>query len=409
MFQKLLITLIPLGILLALDTYAFQAFKTITDKKIVHTIYWGIALAAYISLFAVIFTNIREWQHPLRIYFSASLMLVYFFKLVVSGFLVIDDSIRIGKWIATWFSNPSSQGGGFSTISRSEFISKMGIIVATIPFLALVNGMVRNAYNYRVKNVKLTFKNLPEVFRGMKIVQISDIHTGSFTAKKPIEKAIELIKAQNADMVFFTGDLVNYKAEEAIPYIDLFSQIKAKLGVFSIMGNHDYGDYVRWDSKEERAANHEKLKDVHKKMGWQLLLNEHHIIEKEGHKMAIIGVENWSAKEHFGRYGDMAKAYANCEDCDVKLLLSHDPSHWQAEIVKDYKDIDAAFAGHTHGFQFGINIPGFQWSPVKYAYKEWMGLYQEGDQQLYVNPGFGYLGYPGRVGFLPEITVFELV
>ena len=244
---------------------------------------------------------------------------------------------------------------------------------------------------------------------GLKIVQISDIHTGSFTRKEPVKGAIDLINQQQADLVFFTGDLVNSVASEVDNFLDVFNQIKSQYGVFSILGNHDYGDYVRWESAEAKHQNFEKLKDTHQHLGWDLMMNEHRIVEVKGEKVAVIGVENYSAHPRFPKYGDLEKAHKGTEVAVLKLLLSHDPTHWDDEVTRKFEDIAVTFSGHTHGFQFGLEIPGWiQWSPVKYVYKQWAGLYQNGSQYLYVNRGLGFLGYPGRVGILPEITVIEL-
>jgi predicted MPP superfamily phosphohydrolase len=210
------------------------------------------------------------------------------------------------------------------------------------------------------------------------------------------------------DIIFFTGDLVNNVADEMDELKTVFSKLAAPLGVYSILGNHDYGDYVQWESAQAKVANLEKLKTVHKEMGWRLLLNEHVGIEKDGQSIALIGIENWGARANFSKYGDLSAAYKGAENYPFKILLSHDPSHWEAEVCRDYKDIDLVFSGHTHGMQFGLEIPGFRWSPVQYVYKQWAGLYRKDQQKLYVNRGFGFLGYPGRVGILPEITYLEL-
>lgn len=239
-------------------------------------------------------------------------------------------------------------------------------------------------------------------------MQISDIHSGSFASREPLLKALKIIKEQNADVIFFTGDLVNNLSLETDDYVDIFKEIKAPMGVFSTLGNHDYGDYMQWNSKEEKIKNLDRLKSVHAQSGWKLLMNEHQVLQRGEDKIAVIGIENWGAHMHFPKYGDMKKAYSGAEQYPVKLLLSHDPSHWDAQVRKEYGDIDITFSGHTHGFQFGIEIPGFRWSPSQYVYKQWAGLYNEGKQYLYVNRGLGFLGYPGRVGILPEITVMEL-
>ncbi len=245
--------------------------------------------------------------------------------------------------------------------------------------------------------------------RGLRIVQISDIHSGSFLFKDPVKTAIELINREEPDLVFFTGDLVNEVADEMTPFMDVFDRIRARFGVFSVLGNHDYGDYASWPDPESKTANLHKLKDIHRRLGWELLNNEHRILRINGAEVAVIGVENYSAWDRFPRHGDLAKAYSGAEKAGLKLLLSHDPSHWDAQVTKDFSDIQLTFSGHTHGMQFGIEVPGFiKWSPIKYLYRQWAGLYQKGSQYLYVNRGLGYLGYPGRVGILPEITVVEL-
>jgi predicted MPP superfamily phosphohydrolase len=240
------------------------------------------------------------------------------------------------------------------------------------------------------------------------VVHISDIHCGSFTDKEAVVRGVEMVMAQKPDLILFTGDLVNNIADEMDDYMDVFNRLNAPLGVYSTLGNHDYGDYSHWDTEEEKVANLEKLKSIHGTLGWRLLMNEHVALERDGERIALIGVENWSSKARFPKHGNLEKAHAGTKDFPFKILMSHDPSHWDAQVRKFYPDIDLMLAGHTHGMQFGIEIPGIRWSPVQYVYKQWAGLYERGRQKLYVNRGFGFIGYPGRVGILPEITVFEL-
>ena len=285
---------------------------------------------------------------------------------------------------------------------------KSGALLATGFGAALSYGVIRGSHQYQVVNQKLKIDNLPEAFKGLKLVQISDIHSGSFWSKDAVQKGVDMINDQKADMVFFTGDIVNNDASEMDDYIDVFSQISAPLGVFATMGNHDYGEYVPNFTPKDLPINKAKIQKVHDNLGWRLLMNEHEIIEKEGAQLAVVGIENWGAKMHFKKYGDMSKAISGVDANIPTLLLSHDPSHWRGEILQDYPQVDAMFSGHTHGMQFGIETGGFKWSPIKYVYPEWAGLYKEGGQQLYVNRGFGYLGFPGRFGIWPEITVFEL-
>jgi len=281
-------------------------------------------------------------------------------------------------------------------------------------FGTLVYGF-NNKYRYELRRFKLNYANLPAAFKGLKIIHISDIHSGSFTDKAAVAKGVQKIMNEKPDLILFTGDLVNNLAEEMDDYIDIFDKLNAPLGVYSTLGNHDYGDYVNWDSKEQKTANLEKLKQVHASLGWRLLMNEHVVLERGEDKIAVIGIENWSDKARFPKYGDLKKAYAGAESHPFKILLSHDPSHWRAEVCESYKDINLMLSGHTHGMQFGLEIPGLKWSPVQYVYREWAGLYEQLhpeektiNQRLYVNRGFGFIGYPGRVGILPEITLLEL-
>jgi len=268
--------------------------------------------------------------------------------------------------------------------------------------------MVRGAYKYRVHKVKIDSPNLPESFNGFKIVQISDMHTGSFMSTSPIATAFEIISQQKADLILFTGDLVNNVATETDGFIDEYKKLKAPHGVYSVLGNHDYGDYVQWESQTAKYENLEALKKVQADAGWKLLMNEHVALEKNGEKIALLGIENWGGGNYFHKYGKMDLAYKGTEEYKFKILMSHDPSHWDKQVRKEYPDIDLTLSGHTHGMQFGIEIPGFKWSPVQYLYKQWAGLYKQDNQYLYVNRGLGFLGYPGRPGIWPEITVDEL-
>jgi predicted MPP superfamily phosphohydrolase len=288
------------------------------------------------------------------------------------------------------------------SISRSEFIITIGFFFASTLFGSLVYGIARGAHNYTVKKRRLPIKGLPKSFDGLRIVQISDVHSGSFWSKSSVQEGINMINNLKPDLFFFTGDLVNNVADEFDDFKEMFSQIDAKYGSFSVLGNHDYGDYVSWPNKEGVTKNENliKLQKHHKELGWKLLMNEHHVIEKDGEKLAILGVENWSAHRRFPKYGDLSKAIVGVETIQNKLLLSHDPSHWRAEILKKNPTIKAMFSGHTHGMQFGIDSKYYRWSPVKYQYPEWVDMYSENEQFLYVNRGFGYLGYPGRFCFL---------
>jgi hypothetical protein len=283
----------------------------------------------------------------------------------------------------------------------------MGLGIGTTLFGTLLYGF-SNKYNYQVKKVSLAFENLPKAFKGLKIVHISDIHSGSFQDSKAVEHGVDLIIKENADLILFTGDLVNDRHTEILEYIPVFNKLKAPLGVYSTLGNHDYGDYVAWESESAKTDNLNKLKQAHKDLGWRLLMNEHVVLEKSGEKIALLGIENWGAKGRFPKYGKMKEAHSGTEQYPFKILMSHDPSHWDAQVKTEYPDIDLMLAGHTHGMQFGVELPFFKFSPVQWMYKQWAGLYEDGKQKLYVNRGFGFIGYPGRVGILPEITIIEI-
>ncbi len=403
-------------IMLLLDLYVFQAVKALamgtTDrtKMVVYITYWSFSAAAVLFFLSFPFWNSDTWPKIMRNYIMAIFIGLFMAKLLAAVFFLIDDTRRCITWIinkAFYPSSPTQVTQGFN-LSRSAFISWLGIGVGSTFFATLFYGF-RNKYNYQVKRIKLSYKNLPAGFKGLKILHISDIHSGSFTDKAEVEKGISMMLKENAELVLFTGDLVNDQAGEMDNYKDIFSKITAPMGVFSTLGNHDYGDYMSWDSPEAKKQNLENLKDVHRQMGWRLMMNEHIVLERNGDKIALLGIENWGAKGNFPKYGKMKKAYPGTEHLPFKILMSHDPSHWDAEVRPRYPDIDLMLAGHTHGMQFGLESPFMKWSPVQWMYKQWAGLYEEKNQKLYVNRGYGFIGYPGRVGIMPEITVIELV
>ena len=402
-------------ILVILDIYVFQAVKMVSQsasakmKLVIFSAYWTISIIAVLLLILLPYINYTTWPKSVRTYLFATLVGLFFAKLVASTFFALDDIRRGAMWIiGKLFSNPSVEvSQGQEGITRSAFLSWLGLAAGGTLFGTLIYGF-RNKYRYQIDNISMAFENLPSSFKGLKIVHISDIHSGSFTDKQAVMKGIKMIMAKKPDLILFTGDLVNDRHTEMEDYIDVFSQLKAPMGVYSTLGNHDYGDYVKWDSKAEKIENLEQLKQVHAKLGWRLLMNEHVILEKGEDKIALLGIENWSAKGNFPKYGKMDLAHPGTETFPFKILMSHDPSHWEAEVQSKYPDIDLMLSGHTHGMQFGVELPGIKWSPVQYMYKQWAGLYEEGKQKLYVNRGFGFIGYPGRVGILPEITVIEL-
>lgn len=405
-----------IGFMLLLDIYVFQAIKMVSQpansklKMVIFSGYWLISVSAIVLLLLLPYLNFTHQEKLIRNTLFATIAGLFFAKLIGASFFLIDDFRRGVQWVAgkIFFSN--TEGEGYQEgekISRSVFLSWAGIAAGAGLFGSLVYGF-NNKYRYQLKRLNLSFERLPEAFRGLRIIHISDIHSGSFTDREAVMKGIRKIQDQNPDLILFTGDLVNNKAEEMEPFREMFSTLNATHGVYSVLGNHDYGDYVSWSSEEEKTVNLEKLKKIHADMGWQLLMNEKIVIEKNNQQISVLGIENWSSKARFPKYGNLSKAYEGTDKNQFKILLSHDPSHWDAEVRTQYQDIDLMLSGHTHGMQFGVEIPGFKWSPVQYVYKQWAGLYQEGNQKLYVNRGFGFIGYPGRVGILPEITVIEL-
>ena len=400
-----------------IDLYYFRALKSFVKnykpilKKTLKISYWIFTLATIIFMFvSASYFSEKTLSLPFaRTYVMGVIMIIGLSKFIGTLFILIHDIFQFIIWIINKTPLKSNKSENKISISRIDFLKKTALIASIIPFSTLMFGVLKSAFDYTIHHQKLKLPNLPNAFKGLKIVQISDIHTGSFISKEPLEKAIKMIEEQQPDIIFFTGDLVNEITEEALPFMDTLSKIKAPLGVFSILGNHDYGDYFyQKDDTEGKAHNYKLMKAIHKKLGWNLLLNENHILKKDNERLAILGVENWGSELRFPKYGDIDKAKEGCLTDDVKLLLSHDPSHWDAYVTPYHTDIAATFSGHTHGMQFGIEIPGFKWSPSQYIYKNWAGLYAEKNQQLYVNRGLGFLGYPGRVGILPEITVFTL-
>lgn len=398
-----------------LDVYFFQAMKVVTQtassraRLIVFITYWIISVAAIVLLLLLPYMNFGN--NLLRNVIFACIAGLFFAKIMSCAVFLLDDIRRGVQWLAGKVIYSNTEGEAYQKsekISRSLFLSWAGMLVGAGLFGSLVYGF-GNKYRYQLRRIQMAFEKLPASFKGLKVVQISDIHSGSFTDKEAVRKGVIKILNEKPDLILFTGDLVNDRSSEMDNFMDLFSQLKAPLGVYSILGNHDYGDYTSWDSPAEKVGNMERLKKVHADLGWKLMLDENTQIERQGEKISLIGVQNISGKSGFRSYGSLSKAYAGVDETHFQILLSHDPSHWDAEVVKNYPGIDLMLAGHTHGFQFGVEIPGFKWSPVQYVYKQWAGHYIQGNQQLYVNRGFGFLAYPGRVGILPEITVIELI
>lgn len=414
---KITITLSIIAFIALIDAYSWQGVKTMLRNRSVKAyqawsrFYFLTTLTAVVVFVASYWLPGLEGNALLRVYVSAFIFVIYLSKFVWGIFLLVDDLRRLGKWIYHKINPPKAKPTESETrISRSQFIATTGALIGGVPLIALSKGIFKGAYDYRIHRVPLFIKNLPLAFEGLKVGQLSDIHTGSLFDKDSVHKGIQLLNAEKPDLVFFTGDLVNNQTSEAYPLMDHFAQVKAPMGVYSIFGNHDYGDYMRWENEEAKKQNLAELVKVHHDMGWHLLRNDHIMLEKGGSKIGLVGVENWGDRGRFQKFGDLDMAMDKMQAVPVKLLLSHDPSHFDSIVSKQqqYNDIQVTFSGHTHGFQFGIENKYIKWSPSQYIYPHWAGLYSEGNQQLYVNRGYGFLGYPGRVGILPEITLFEL-
>lgn len=404
-------------IIFLLDLYVFQALKTVSQqgsergRQAIYVTYWVVSLFTIATMLSFPYLQFLQTSKIFRNYVFAILIGLFLAKLIGSLFFVADD-VRRGALLlmnkifplsGAQYMGPEGQG-----IPRSTFLSWLGLGLGGTLFGTLLFGF-GNKYKYQVKKIKLSFNNLPGAFKGMRMVHISDIHSGSFQDIRAVNKGIDLILKQQPDLIVFTGDLVNDRATEMEPYQNSFGRLTAPLGVFSTLGNHDYGDYVQWPSAQAKIDNLEALKKVHANMGWRLLMNEHVVLDKNGEKIALLGIENWGAKARFPKYGKLDLANLGTENIPFKILLSHDPSHWDAQVLPEYPGIDLMLSGHTHGMQFGLENPYFKWSPVQWMYKQWAGLYEQGAQKLYVNRGYGFIGYPGRVGILPEITVIEFV
>ncbi|MBK6264295.1 metallophosphoesterase [Marivirga sp. S37H4] len=413
------VVLIPLVavVFILLDLYVFQAVKLSAQnvstlwKNILFGLYWGITAITITGFFLYHFGNPDAYSRVFRNFLLVIVFINYFSKFFAAIILVLGDIFRLGQYafqvIQNKFSSSNEPISNGKSIPRSEFLAKSALIAGALPLAAMSFGIISGAHDYRIRRKTIVLPNLPKAWDGVKVAQISDIHSGSFWNKIAVEGGVDMLLKEKPEVVFFTGDLVNNEAQEVEKYISIFSKVKAPLGVYSILGNHDYGDYKNWNSQKAKQQNLQDLKEAHGLMGWNLLLDEHKVLYVDKEPFAVIGVENWGAGG-FAKYGDLQKAYHGAGDFPTKILLSHDPSHWDAQVRKDFSDIDLMLAGHTHGFQFGVEVGDFKWSPSQYVYKQWAGLYTADNQHLYVNRGYGYLGYPGRIGIPPEITILEL-
>ena len=397
--------IIFIAIYIAVDIYAFQALKTLTRNNWIHWVYVLVSVSVLGAFIYQITTGPSRVMNPARMYTFGLFIAVFLPKFLLVAFMFGED---IYRFAAASVSKLKGSEDGFFIPSRRRFISGVAVALAAIPFSSLLFGMVRGKYNYKVLKYTLEYDDLPDAFDGYTITQISDVHSGSFDNREKINYGINLINDQKSDIIVFTGDLVNDAAEEMLPWKDLFGQLKARDGVYSVLGNHDYGDYRQWESQAAKEKNLQDLKDMQREMGWDLLLNEKRYLERDGQRVALVGVENWGAGG-FKKAGDLAKASEGLSREDFKILLSHDPSHWKAEVLQDDRHFHLTLSGHTHGMQFGIEIPGLiKWSPVKYRYEQWAGIYEDVGRFINVNRGFGFIGYPGRVGIWPEVSVIQL-
>ncbi|WP_026977175.1 metallophosphoesterase [Flavobacterium tegetincola] len=390
-----------------IEIYAFQAFKTLIKTRWILVAY-EILSAALVIYFIWSLSQFDRTvgQNKQSLFTFGLLLIVYVPKMFLMIIMFGEDLFRIIRGITNYFVEYDNSGSYLP--DRRKFVSQIALVVAAIPFASLIYGIFEGKYNFKVIKQQVFFPDLPDAFDGFKVTQISDIHSGSFDNPEKIQYAIDLINQQETDLILFTGDIVNTHATEMDPWIETFKGIRTpEFGKYSVLGNHDYGEYITWPSKKQKDDNFEAIKDLHQQIDFKLLLNEHTFIEKDNQRIALVGVENWG--KNFKQAGDLRKASEGLTAQDFKILMSHDPSHWEYQVKEDEKHFQLTLAGHTHGMQFGIEIPGFfKWSPVQYVYKQWAGLYENVGRYVYVNRGFGFHAYPGRVGIMPEITVLEL-
>lgn len=394
-------------VLFVIELYAFQALKTIMKIKWILVLYQIISLLLFLFI-VYSFTQFDRsvGQTKQTMITMGLLLLVYVPKIVVTIVLLGEDIFRVGSGTINYFIEYDNTANFLP--SRRKFVSQIALGLAAVPFLSLIYGITVGKYNYKVIKQRIYFADLPDAFDGFTITQISDVHSGSFDNPDKINYAIDLVNEQNSDLILFTGDIVNTHAKEMHPWIDSFNRIKKhEYGKYSVLGNHDYGEYVTWPSEKAKDENFQAIKNLYGEIGFNLLLNGHAFIKKGNDQIAIVGVENWG--NNFKKAGDLNKAAQHLNKEDFKILMSHDPSHWEYEVKKHDKNFQLTLSGHTHGMQFGMEIPGyFKWSLAQYVYKQWAGLYEELGRYVYVNRGFGFHAYPGRVGIMPEITVIQL-
>jgi uncharacterized protein len=412
------VSLLPsLLVLMILDGYLWLSVKDLVFNQrafvryTILGIYWFPLILLTSSIITGMLIPFLSWGIILRTYIPGVILTTYICKVFPILFLFIADVLRVFSFFFNSFIH--GKGAVFSYFLRNKWVLFTGWLVGGILYLLMVLGMTCWNYGFQIRNETLKIPELPESFDGLRIVQISDIHLGSWVSKTKLEEAIAIINSLNPDLIFFTGDIANYSTDEVFPFENILSHIRSRMGVFAILGNHDYGDYVTWPSAKAKERNMEDLFAFYQRLGWKLLMNEHCILKKNNDSIAILGVQNWGKTMRFQRFGDVKKAQHGIENMAVQFLLTHDPSNWEYVVSRNFKNIDISFSGHTHGFQVGIECCGFQWSPAQYLYDEWAGLYSKPvpgshQQYLYVNRGLGSIGYPGRIGMPPEITLFTI-
>lgn len=406
------------ALLLLMDVYLWLSLKSALQRinpmiaLLMGILFWLPAILISGAAITLFFEHFAFWHPTLRVWLFAFVGVTYASKILPAFFLLLSDVLRLSGWLVRQAITPNPKPfAGWGSISRSSFLRYIGLLGGGLIFSSLLTGMIRWVYDFKVHRVALPLRGLGRAFAGYKIVQISDLHLGSWTSAEPLEEAIKQINALNPDLVVFTGDLVNYQTGETGPFGKKLQAIKAPDGVIAVLGNHDYGNYITWNSDTEKQKDHDKLLAFYKEIGWQLLNNDYTVIKRGGDSLAILGVENWGANPRFPKLGDLEKALSGLDTrIEARILLSHDPTHWQHIVSKSYSSISLTLSGHTHGMQMGIENKNFRWSPAQYLYRYWAGLYRKDDtdQYLYVNRGIGHIGYPGRIGIKPEITLIEL-
>jgi len=400
--------IIALGIIIVFEFYSFQLIRTLSRGHWWKWIYLAVSIGVIANLVLQFYLNPNRTVLSDSRDFAITIFLSFFMaKIVFVLFMLGEDLYRIVVAAFHKIGGTTRTTDAFLP-SRRKFVSMIGLGLAALPFGAILYGAFKGKYNYQVREYELSFKDLPDAFDGYKITQISDIHVGSFDDREEVAYALDLVNKQNGDVILFTGDLVNNVSREMNGWENLFGSLKAKDGVYSILGNHDYGDYAEWDTPAAKEANLQELFAIQKSMGWRLLLDEHDTIQRGEDSIKIVGVQNWGGGR-FPKYGDLQKASVGLQPEDFKVLLSHDPTHWDAQVKENDTNYHLTLSGHTHGMQMGIEIPGWiKLSPAWFVYKKWAGIYKEYGRFLNVNRGFGFLGYSGRAGIWPEITVIRL-